>query len=69
MIDKLDTWHKTKKGLLAFACIELVIAYGFISLSIDRGNFIWYLLALLFLIGGLQNFVKFIGTFVRHGKK
>ena len=61
MLNKLDHWHKTKLGLLVFALIELAIAYGFVSLSIDRGNPFWYLLTLVFFIGFLQNTVKLIG--------
>lgn len=60
MIDKFDKWHKTKLGLLIFGLLELAIAYGFASLSIDRGNFFWYLLTLLFLFGSIQNFFKFV---------
>ncbi len=68
MIQKLDKWHKTKIGLLVFAFIELAIAYGFFSLSIDRGNFAWYLLTLLFLFGSLQNLFKLIGKFINGDK-
>jgi hypothetical protein len=68
MIQKLDKWHKTRLGLLAFALVELLVAYGFMSLSIDRGNFFYYLLTLIFLVGSLQNFVKLIGAFF-HGKR
>ena len=64
MIDKLDKWHKTKLGLFIFGLAELAIAYGFASLSIDRGNLIWYLLTLVFFIGSLQNFVKLIGKLI-----
>lgn len=48
--------------------VELVIAYGFVSLAIDRGNFLWYLLALVFLIGALQNLFKLIGALL-HGQR
>jgi hypothetical protein len=65
MLNKLDKWHKTRLGYLVFAIIELAIAYAFISLSIDRGNFWWYLLTLIFFVGFLQNFTKFIGTFFK----
>ena len=58
MLKQLDKWHKTKPGLLVFGLVELAIAYGFVSLSIDRGNLWYYLLTLLFLVGSLQNFVK-----------
>jgi hypothetical protein len=68
MLKQLDHWHKTRIGLAVFGVIELGLAYGFISLAIDRGNFFWYLLTLIFLIGTLQNLVKLIGTFF-NGKK
>lgn len=64
MINKLDKWHKTKLGLLAFGLAELAIAYGFGSLAIDRGNLLWYLLTLIFLVGALQNFFKLIGKII-----
>ncbi len=61
MIKQLDKWHHTKLGLLTFGLAELLIAYGFVSLSIDRGNFLWYLLALIFLVGSLRNLFNLIG--------
>ncbi|HEX7632864.1 MAG TPA: hypothetical protein VF401_00910 [Candidatus Saccharimonadales bacterium] len=60
MINKLDTWHKTKLGLLIFGLVELGLAYGFVSLAIDRGSFLYYLLALIFLVGALQNLLKLL---------
>jgi hypothetical protein len=68
MINKLNKWHKTKLGLLTFALIELGLTYGFISLSIDRGNPLYYLLTLIFLIGFLQNFFKLIGKLFNGNK-
>jgi hypothetical protein len=65
MLKQLDKWHKTKLGFLVFGLVELAIAYGFVSLSIDRGNLWYYLLTLIFLVGSLQNLVKLIGTFFR----
>ncbi len=67
-LKQLDKLHKTRPGLLIFGLAELAIAYGFASLSIDRGNFWWYLLALIFLVGALQNIFRLIGTFL-HGKR
>ena len=61
MMYKLHKWHQTKLGLLAFAFVELVLTYSFISLAIDRGNLWWYLLVLVFLVGTLQNIFKLIG--------
>ena len=55
---KLHNWHQTKIGLLIFGLIELAIAYGFASLAIDRGNFLWYLLALIFLVGCLAKSIQ-----------
>ena len=66
MLKRLDNWHKTRVGLLVFSIVELALAYGFVSLAIDRGNFIWYLLTLVFFVGGLQNLVKLIGR-ITHG--
>ncbi len=68
MIKQLDTWHKTKSGLLVFALLELLIAYGFISLAIDRGNLLWYLFTLVFLVGSLQNSFK-LGRKLINGKR
>jgi hypothetical protein len=68
MFNTLDKWHKTKVGLLLFALIELGLAYGFVSLAIDRGNLFYYGLSLIFLIGFLQNSFKFVGAFFR-GKR
>ncbi len=65
MIQKLDRWHKTRLGLLIVALVELALAYMFVSLAIDHGNLFYYLLALLFLVGSLQNFFKFAKTFFR----
>ncbi|MEK7599481.1 MAG: hypothetical protein AAB462_00385 [Patescibacteria group bacterium] len=69
MINQLDKWHKTKLGLAVFAVVELAITYGFASLAIDRGNPLWYLLTLIFLVGTLQNLFKLIGSFISNGKK
>jgi len=67
MIKQFDKWHKTAPGLVTFGLVELLVAYGFASLAIDRGNPIYYLLTLIFLIGGLQNLFKLIGKFKKHG--
>jgi hypothetical protein len=67
MIRELDKWHYTKTGLLVFGLVELAIAYGFASLSIDRGNLWYYLLTLVFLIGTLRNLFALIGSLF-HGR-
>ena len=68
MISKLDKWHKTKPGFLVFGLGELAAAYGFASLAVDRGSLLYYLLALVFLIGSLQNLIKLIGKLF-HGHR
>ncbi len=68
MLKQLDKFHKTKTGHLLFGLVELAIAYGFASLAIDKGNFFYYFLALVFLIGALQNLVKLIGKIGRGHK-
>jgi hypothetical protein len=65
MLEKFNKWHKTKLGLFVFGLVELAIAYGFVSLSIDRGNFWWYILTLIFLVGALQNFLQLIKRLLR----
>jgi hypothetical protein len=68
MLNRLGKWHQTKAGYLAVALVELGLAYAFVSLAIDRGNLLYYLLSLIFLIGFLQNLFKLIGAFA-HGKR
>lgn len=65
---KIDTWHRTRPGLLLSGLVELAAAYGFASLSIDHGNLWYYLLTLIFLFGAVQNFVRLIGSLF-HGRR
>lgn len=69
MMRSLHKWHQTKLGLLIFGLVELAIAYGFASLAIDRGNFLWYLLVLIFFVGALQNLFKLIGKAIGKHEK
>lgn len=69
MMKRLDKWHQTKLGRLVFAIVELAIAYGFGSLAVDRGNLLWYLLALLFFLGSVQNGLKLIGSAIHDRHK
>jgi hypothetical protein len=68
MYKRLKQLKQTRIALGITALVELAIAYGCISLAIDRGNFLWYLLTLVFLVISLKHFSKLIGTF-GHGKK
>lgn len=68
MLDKLDQFHKTKLGYGLFALVELALAYLFISWAIDDGNWIDYLLALVFAVGFMQNFLHLIDSFIMNKK-
>lgn len=68
MLKQLDNFHKTKTGHLLFGLVELALAYGFTSLAIDKGNFFYYFLVLVFLVGALQNLFKLIGKIIRGNK-
>jgi hypothetical protein len=67
-VKTLDKWHKTRTGLLIFALVELLLAYGAASWAIDSGNLLLYLATIVLLIGGLQNLIKLGMTFF-HGKR
>ena len=68
-IHTLDNWHKTASGHFIFGLAELGIAYGFASLSIDRGNLVWYALTLLFFIGAIRNLFNVIGAVISGKRK
>ena len=63
----LPKWHRTKAGFLVFALIELGLSYGLASLAVNSGALWQYLLALILLIGCLQNLAKLIKSII-HGK-
>lgn len=67
-MNRLAKWHQTYAGLGISAAAELLLAYGFASLAIDRGSLLWYVLALAFLIVGLQSLTRLIGKLI-HGNK
>lgn len=65
MIEKIDTWHKTKTGHAVFAIMELIVANVFFSFAIDSGNLFDYLFAVLFFVGSLQNTFQLARSFKR----
>ena len=65
MIDKINSWHKTRIGYLCFALFELLLAFVFVGFAIGGGNLWDYLLTLVLLVGFLQNLFKFANTFGR----
>lgn len=58
LINRIHAFHKTKRGYLAFALVELAIAYIFASIAIDTGNLWVYLAATIFTVGAILNFLN-----------
>lgn len=57
-LNRLDRFHKTKKGYLVFGLAELVLAYIFISIAVDTANMWAYLAGLVLSIGTVLNFIN-----------
>jgi predicted acyltransferase len=57
-ISTIHNFHKTKKGYLVFALIEVALAYIFASIAIDTASMWAYLAAIIFAIGALLNFLN-----------
>lgn len=68
MLDKLDKFHQTKIGYAVFAVVELILAFIFINWAIDSGSWWDYLLALIFMVGFLQNVFKLVALAVHRPK-
>lgn len=68
-LQKLDEFHKTRTGFLVFGLVELALAYLFVSLAINSGSLWEWVLAIIFLFGGLQNLMKIFGARKSHGSK
>ena len=70
-VDRIDSFHQTKKGRTLFGIAELLVAYLLVSLAIDSGSLWQYGLAILFTIGGLNNLVRVFmtGGIKSNGKK
>jgi hypothetical protein len=67
--DSWLAWHKSKVGLLIFGLAELALAYVFASWAIDTGSLLDWFLAIVLLVGGLQNIVRLIWKVLPHGRK
>jgi hypothetical protein len=59
-MEAIDNWHKTKLGHLTFGIAELLLAYLFVSLSINSGSLFEYAITLILFVGAIQNFVRII---------
>lgn len=62
-MQKLDAFHKTRWGYLAFGLLELAMAYGFVDWALDSGALWWWAAAAILLLGAGQNLVQFVLTF------
>jgi hypothetical protein len=61
-------WRYTWHGRLLWALVDLVIAIIFGSLAVNSGTLWQWGVAILFLLNGVYNFVRFVGK-VSHGSK
>lgn len=52
-------------ALLILLILEFIIAYILISLAIDKGNLILYILSILVVVNFIENFVVLIKRIVR----
>jgi hypothetical protein len=59
-IRSADKFHKTRLGFLVFGLVELGLSIVFLNLAIPSGDWWEWLLALIFLVGFLQNFGRMI---------
>ena len=59
-LKRLDTFHKTKPGYLLFGLVELGLSYWFLSFAINSGSLWEWALAIILLVGFLQNIVKLV---------
>jgi hypothetical protein len=58
LINSIHNFHKTKRGYLVFALVELALAYIFASIAIDTGSMWVYLAAIIFAVGAILNFLN-----------
>lgn len=65
-MQQVEKWHETKPGHFVFGLVELAIAYGFASWAIDNGSLLLYVLTIIFLVGGIRNWIR---IFKAHDKQ
>lgn len=68
MIRVLNKFRKTRTGYVVFGLIEPALAYLFGSLAVNSGSLLQWALAVVLLLGFMQNFVRLIWKFVHGGK-
>jgi hypothetical protein len=59
-LKQLDKFHKTRNGYLAFGVVELALSYLFFSLAVNSGSLWQWALAVILLVGFLQNFGRLL---------
>jgi hypothetical protein len=63
-------WEKKLQSswpmLLGLAAVLLLIAYGFISWAIDSGNWLHYLLAIVFLVWAAKEIKRAVVLIFKH---
>lgn len=57
-MERLDKFHKTKKGYINFALIEIVLLYFVVSLAIDTANMFVYAAGIILIVGVVINIVN-----------
>ena len=57
-IDKIDRFHKTRKGRLSFGLAELLVSYLSLSLAINSGSLWQYVAAVILFVGAVNNLVR-----------
>lgn len=62
MLQAVDKFHKTKSGYVIFGLVELALSYLCASFAVNSGSLWEWFLALIFLIGFLQNLVRLLLT-------
>lgn len=71
LVERFETWHKTKLGYAVMGVLELAVAFALVSRAIDTGSIWQYFFAVIFFVGGLRNLYKLIHALIckKHGKK
>ena len=56
-VERIDRFHKTRNGRLAFGAVEIIASYLFISMAINSGSLWQYLAAIILGIGAINNLI------------
>lgn len=65
MLNKIEKWHKTRQGFLAFAFVEAGLAFLFANLAVDSGSLIQWTLAIVLAFGVISNLGKFVVILIK----